>query len=143
MSLRPAEIAPVPAATAQVAAAAFPKGCPAMRMRDELGAAYDDRMFASLYPGSQLAGALPVALGPRHGAAVRRGAERPAGGRRGPGADRLEVCAGPGARRPRVRLLRSVRVPRPPGRGQARAGPTRRDAGAVARARPAQGTGAP
>jgi len=50
MSLRPAEIAPVPAATAQVAAAAFPKGCPAMRMRDALGTVYDDRMFASLYP---------------------------------------------------------------------------------------------
>jgi transposase len=49
MSLRPAEIAPVPAATAQVAAAAFPKGCPAMRMRDELGTVYD-RTFASLYP---------------------------------------------------------------------------------------------
>ena len=50
MSLRPAEIAPVPAGTAQVAAAAFPKGCPAMRMRDELGTIYDDRMFAPLYP---------------------------------------------------------------------------------------------
>src|ERR1051325_4873111 len=50
MSLRPAEIAPGPAATAQVAAAAFPKGCPAMRMRDELGVVYDDWMFASLYP---------------------------------------------------------------------------------------------
>jgi transposase len=50
MSLRPAEVAPVPAGTAQVAAAAFPKGCPAMRMRDELGAVYDDRMFAPLYP---------------------------------------------------------------------------------------------
>ena len=50
MSLRPAEIAPVSAATAQVAAAAFPKGCPAMRLRDALGAIYDDRMFASLYP---------------------------------------------------------------------------------------------
>jgi transposase len=50
MSLRPAEIAPVPAATWAVAAAAFPKGCPAMRMRDALGAIYDDRMFASLYP---------------------------------------------------------------------------------------------
>ena len=49
MSLHPAEIAPVPAATAQVAAAAFPKGCSAMRLRDELGAVYDDRMFASLY----------------------------------------------------------------------------------------------
>jgi len=50
MSLRPAAIAPVPGATAQVAPAAFPKGCPVMRMRDELGAIYDDRMFASLYP---------------------------------------------------------------------------------------------
>jgi transposase len=50
MSLRPAEIAPVPAGTAEVAAAAFPKGCPAMRMRDELGAVYDDRTFAPLYP---------------------------------------------------------------------------------------------
>ena len=42
MSLRPTEIAPVPAATVQVAKAAFPKSCPAMRMRDELGAIYDD-----------------------------------------------------------------------------------------------------
>ena len=50
MSLRPAEITPVPAGTAQVAAAAFPRRCPAMRMRDELGAIYDDRAFASLYP---------------------------------------------------------------------------------------------
>ncbi len=32
VSLRPAEIAPVPAATVQVAKAAFPKGCPAVRM---------------------------------------------------------------------------------------------------------------
>jgi transposase len=50
MSLRPAEIAPVPARTAQVAVAAFPRGCAAMRMRDELGAIYDDQMFASLFP---------------------------------------------------------------------------------------------
>jgi len=50
VSLRPAEIAPVPAATVQVAKAAFPKGCPAMRMRDELGAIYDDQMFAAAYP---------------------------------------------------------------------------------------------
>ena len=50
MSLRPAEIAPVPAATVQFARAAFPKRCPAMRMRDELGAIYDDQMFAAAYP---------------------------------------------------------------------------------------------
>ena len=56
MSLRRAEIAPVPAATAQVAAAAFPKGCPAMRMRDALGTVYDDRMFASLYPAADTVG---------------------------------------------------------------------------------------
>ena len=49
VSLRPAEIAPVPAATVQVAEAAFPNGCPAMRMRDELGAIYDDQMFALAY----------------------------------------------------------------------------------------------
>ena len=139
MSLRPAEIAPVPASTAQVAAAAFPKGCPAMRMRDELGAIYDDRDVRLPLPGPRPAGGVPVAAGPGHGAAVRRGAERPAGGRRGPRPHRLEVCAGPGADRPRLRLLRPVRVPRPPGRGQARAGPARRDAGALARARPAQG----
>ena len=50
MSLRPAELAPVPATTAQVARAAFPKGCPAMRMRDALGAIYDDQMLAAVYP---------------------------------------------------------------------------------------------
>ena len=50
MSLCPAEIAPVPAATVQVAKAAFPKGCPAMRTRDEVGAIYDDQMFAAAYP---------------------------------------------------------------------------------------------
>ena len=50
MSLRSAKIASVLAATAQVAAAAFPKGCPAMRLRDELGTVYDDQIFASAYP---------------------------------------------------------------------------------------------
>lgn len=50
MSLRPAEIAPVPATTVQVARTAFLRGCPAMRMRDELGAIYDDGMFAFAYP---------------------------------------------------------------------------------------------
>ncbi len=50
MSLSLSEIAPIPTTTAQVAAAAFPKGCPVIRMRDELGTIYDDRMFTSLYP---------------------------------------------------------------------------------------------
>lgn len=62
MSLHPAEIEPVPAATAQVAAAAFRKGCPAMRMRDELGAIYDDQMFVSLYPARGQPGHSPWRL---------------------------------------------------------------------------------
>src|SRR5215210_2622398 len=50
MSLRPAPIGPVPAETARVARAAFPKGHPCLRLRDELGPIYDDDRFASLFP---------------------------------------------------------------------------------------------
>jgi len=50
MSLRPGPVPPVPAATARVARAAFPKGNPFMRMRDELGAIYEDGAFAHLFP---------------------------------------------------------------------------------------------
>lgn len=50
MSLHPAEMAPVPAETARVARAAFPKSTLAMRIRDELGDIYRDEMFADLYP---------------------------------------------------------------------------------------------
>ena len=41
---------PVPADTARVARAAFPKGNPLMRRRDELGAISDDETFAHLFP---------------------------------------------------------------------------------------------
>src|SRR4051812_48727604 len=142
MSLRPAEIAPVPTATAQVAAAAFPKGCPAMRLRDKLGAVYDDRMFASLYPArgqpahSPWRLALVTLLQFAGGLSDRQAADAVRGRIDWKYALSLELTE------PRVRLLRSMRVPRPPGRGQARAGPARCDAGAVARARPAQGAGA-
>src|SRR3954466_4166131 len=44
--------------------------------------------------GPRPAGALPVAAGPGHGAAVYRGAERPAGGRPGPGGGRPGRWAG-------------------------------------------------
>jgi transposase len=50
MSLQPGPVPPVPAETARVARAAFPKGTPFMRMRDELGAIYDDEAFAHLFP---------------------------------------------------------------------------------------------
>lgn len=50
MSLQPQPIGPIPQQTVQVAQAAFPKGSPFMRMRDELGTIYDDQTFAELFP---------------------------------------------------------------------------------------------
>ncbi len=50
MSLHPQPIAPIPAETARVARAAFPRGNPYMRMRDELGVFYQDAAFAALFP---------------------------------------------------------------------------------------------
>ncbi len=50
MSLRAEPIGPVPEETARVARAAFPKGHPCLRLRDELGPIYDDGRFASLFP---------------------------------------------------------------------------------------------
>ena len=50
MSLRAGPIGPVPEETARVARAAFPKGHPCLRLRDELGTIYDDTRFAALFP---------------------------------------------------------------------------------------------
>ena len=50
MSLQPRPINPVPEQTARVARAAFRKGTVFMRMREELGAIYEDRAFAHLFP---------------------------------------------------------------------------------------------
>ena len=50
MSLNPMDIPPVPEETTCVARAAFPKGTPFLRFRDELGVIYRDEMFASLFP---------------------------------------------------------------------------------------------
>src|SRR3712207_3982363 len=50
MSLRPAPAGPIPEETARVARAAFPKGHPCLRLRDELGPIYDDARFAPLFP---------------------------------------------------------------------------------------------
>ena len=49
MSLRPNGSTQIPAETAQVARAAFPKGCLAIRVRDELGALFADEQFAELF----------------------------------------------------------------------------------------------
>src|SRR5215217_3013966 len=49
MSLKPTPIEPVPATTAKVAIAAFPKGNPYLRLRDELGTIFEDADFADLF----------------------------------------------------------------------------------------------
>jgi len=49
MSLRPQEHNQVPEETLRVARAAFRKGNPYMTLRDELGALYNDELFASLF----------------------------------------------------------------------------------------------
>jgi transposase len=48
--LKPSPIEPVPEATARVARAAFRKGNPLLKLRDELGAIFADKDFADLFP---------------------------------------------------------------------------------------------
>ena len=50
VSLRPDPLGPVPAETARVARAAFPRGSRSLRMRDVLGTGFSDADFAGLYP---------------------------------------------------------------------------------------------
>src|SRR5690349_10983709 len=50
MSLKPTPIQPVPEATARVARAAFRKGNPLLKLRDELGVIFRDEDFADLFP---------------------------------------------------------------------------------------------
>src|SRR5450432_1134234 len=49
MSLHPVSTQNVPTETARIAHVAFPKGCFAMTLRDELGCIYDDEQFGNLY----------------------------------------------------------------------------------------------
>lgn len=50
MSLHPQPVARVPDTTAQVARAAFPKGNPYLRLRDEWGTLFTDQDFTALFP---------------------------------------------------------------------------------------------
>ena len=50
MSLHPHVIAPVPAETARVARAAFPKGHPYLTFRDGIGTVFQDEDFAAIFP---------------------------------------------------------------------------------------------
>src|SRR4051794_41796230 len=59
MSLKPDPIQPVPEETARIARAAFRKGNPLLRLRDELGAIFADADFADLFPKLGQPAALP------------------------------------------------------------------------------------
>ena len=50
MSLHPEPIGEIPAETARVARAAFPKGTLVTRLRDEFSVIYQDEDFGRLYP---------------------------------------------------------------------------------------------
>ena len=50
MSLKSVPIQPVPEGTVRVAKAAFRKGTPLLKLRDELGAIFADGDFADLFP---------------------------------------------------------------------------------------------
>jgi Transposase domain (DUF772) len=50
MSLKPDPIQPVPEETARIAKAAFRKGNPLLKLRDELGSIFSDADFADLFP---------------------------------------------------------------------------------------------
>src|SRR5918912_1276703 len=62
MSLRPEPIGEIPAETARVARAAFPKGTVVTRLRDEFDALYEDEDFRSLYPARGQPGLTPWRL---------------------------------------------------------------------------------
>src|SRR5215212_10632635 len=110
MSLHPEPIGTIPAETARVARAAFPKGTVVMRLRDEFGTLYGDEDFGRLYPSRGQpapAGAGPMAAGPGHGLPVPREPQRPAGGRCGARPDRPEVRARARAHGPEFPLRRA------------------------------------
>src|SRR3954454_14221137 len=62
MSLKPSPIEPVPEATARVARAAFRKGNPLLKLRDELGTVFADADFADLFPKRGQPGLAPWRL---------------------------------------------------------------------------------
>src|SRR5947199_1197088 len=62
VSLKPSPIQPVPEETARVARAAFRKGNPLLKLRDELGAIFADADFADLFPERGQPGLAPWRL---------------------------------------------------------------------------------
>ena len=117
MSLHPDPIGEIPAETARVARAAFPKGTLAMRLREEFDVLYRDEDFRALYPSRG-----QPALAPWRLALVtifqflKHLSDRQA-------ADAVRAridwkfALGLELDLPRVPLQRAGRVPRPPGHG--------------------------
>jgi transposase len=62
MSLKPTPIDPVPEATARIAKAAFRRGNPLLKLRDELGTVFADADFADLFPERGQPGLAPWRL---------------------------------------------------------------------------------
>jgi len=62
MSLRPEPVGEIPAETARVARAAFPKGTVVTRLRDAFDALYEDEDFRTLYPARGQPGLTPWRL---------------------------------------------------------------------------------
>src|SRR3954471_16489617 len=62
MSLKPGPVDPVPEETARVARAAFRKGNPLLKLRDELGAVFADADFVDLFPKRGRPGLAPWRL---------------------------------------------------------------------------------
>ena len=79
MSLQMHPIGPVPEETERVARSSFPKSNIYLRIRDELGAIYDDETFRIALSEPRTIGFLPVALGNDHRDTVCGEPVRPAG----------------------------------------------------------------
>jgi transposase len=62
MSLHPVAVYVVPEETARIARAAFPKGNPYLRVRDELGPIYEDRAFTDLFSARGRSAIAPAQL---------------------------------------------------------------------------------
>jgi transposase len=67
VTLRPEPIGVIPEETARVARAAFPKGHPCLRFRDELGTIYEDERFAALFPTQGRPAETPTCINPTSG----------------------------------------------------------------------------
>ena len=139
MSLHPQEIPPVPEETRRVAQAAFPRGNVYMRIRDELGAIYDDQLFAPLFPARGQPAASPWRLALTtvmqfaEGLSDRQAADAVRSRIDWKYALSLELD------RPGLRPHRAERVPDPAGRWAGGTAAARHLAHSGARARPPQG----